>query len=238
MCFSAEASLAASIVLAPAGSYCMITALRKAPRLLPLAMAPMLFGIQQFAEGLVWIGLARHNEGLVRGAALTFLFFALAVWPFWFLFCRAVAETSPVRKRLMIGAAILATGWFWIVFLPLAMAPTSAWTVRVVQHSIRYEYYDLGVFAYTSPLAMRVLYLACLALPLKFESQRRNWRWLAAVAGSALVAAYLFQYAFVSVWCFFAATLSTLLVWEFRALNRTEPSATSSVHRQPMPVVP
>jgi hypothetical protein len=61
MCFSAEASFAAGAALLPAGAYCTSVAARKRPPYLPLAVIPVVFSFQQFAEGLVWVGLAQQE---------------------------------------------------------------------------------------------------------------------------------------------------------------------------------
>ena len=83
MCFSAEASFGAAALLVPSGAYCLRSAVRKMPRWLPLAAVPLVFGIQQCSEGLVWVGLGRDDAALTREASLVYLFFALTFWPCW-----------------------------------------------------------------------------------------------------------------------------------------------------------
>src|SRR5437660_880334 len=63
MCFSAEASFGVSAVLLPAGLYCVRAAARKNPAYLPLALFPVLCSVQQFFEGLVWVGLGNDDAG-------------------------------------------------------------------------------------------------------------------------------------------------------------------------------
>lgn len=57
MCVSAEASFTLSSMLGPIGLYCVANSIRKARTLTALAMIPLIFGIQQFAEGLVWLAI-------------------------------------------------------------------------------------------------------------------------------------------------------------------------------------
>src|SRR5439155_3244888 len=123
MCFSAEASFAASAALLPAGAYCVQAAVRKQPGYLPLALAPVAFGVQQASEGVVWLALDRGDAALTRLASLAFLFFALAFWPFWISVQAAAAETVPPRRRMLIALAAANTVWFWILFFPLAIGP-------------------------------------------------------------------------------------------------------------------
>ncbi len=56
MCFSADADLAAGVVVTVIG----VDAIRRArtPKELPLAALPLLFGIHQLVEAFVWWGLA------------------------------------------------------------------------------------------------------------------------------------------------------------------------------------
>src|SRR5208283_1631826 len=84
MCFSAPASFGASAALVPAGIYCARTAVRKhLAGLLPLAVVPLVLSVQQFCEGLVWVGVGQQDATLVRNASVAYLFIAIAFWPFW-----------------------------------------------------------------------------------------------------------------------------------------------------------
>src|SRR5688500_15769739 len=86
MRFSAEASFAASGVLLLSGAYCLRTVLPRRPACAPLALIPVIFGAQQAAEGLVWVGVAREDPGLVQRAAVAYLCVAVCFWPFWIPF--------------------------------------------------------------------------------------------------------------------------------------------------------
>src|SRR6187200_2709119 len=103
MCFSAEASLAAAAVLVPAGGYATAVAWRRDRRYLPVAVTPLLFGAQQVCEAGVWLWLERG--GPVRPAALAFLFFAFAVWPFWIPLSAAAIEPRGPKRRALLAAA-------------------------------------------------------------------------------------------------------------------------------------
>src|SRR5947209_19813275 len=144
MCFSAEASVTAGAALLPAGAYCLSAAARKQPRFLPLAALPLLFGVQQIAEGFVWHGLEHGHPAEVRSAALVFLFFALAFWPFWIPLVSTAIEPRPARRRVFFGVTLLSTVWFWVLYYPVLTGPESLLNVRVMHHSIRYEIPDLA----------------------------------------------------------------------------------------------
>jgi hypothetical protein len=218
MCFSAQASLASGAALIPAGGYCLWSAARKRPAALPLAAVPLLFGLQQVSEGVVWLALDRGDAPLTRSASLVFLFFALGFWPFWLPFLTTVAETKPARRRALAALTALSAAWFWVLYWPLLTGPEWLLSTRVVGHSIQYAYPDLGVYRHVPRPLLRVLYFVSVALPLALGSE--PWGRLPGLvlACSAVAAALLFEHAFVSVWCFFAAALSAYLCYVFRAM--------------------
>jgi hypothetical protein len=207
VCFSAAASFAVGVPLIPAGIYCLWSAAVKQPRYLGLAAVPVFFGIQQISEGFVWHALNHGDTTQVRAPSLFFLFFALAFWPFWFPFLAALMETSW-RRWFFGGLALLATGWFWILYFPL-LASEDTFITEIAHHSIRYDYYgSLVVYEYIPRPVLQALYFISIALPMVFSSQPFGRIPGIVLGASALVAALVFEHAFVSVWCFFAAVLS------------------------------
>ncbi len=213
MCFSADASFTSGTVLLTVGAYCVRTALRKNPQYLALAAVPVWFGVQQLSEGFVWEGLEHGDPALTRVASLVFLFFALALWPFWFSFLGAIGEVDPRRRRWFIAFTLLTTVWFWVLFYPLLVGPESLLQTRVVHHSIHYHFHDLAIHKYVPKIVLRIMYLASVAVPMMVGTV--NWGRLPGVilGGLALITFLVFDYAFVSVWCFFAAILGAYVAY-------------------------
>ena len=83
MCFSANVSLGAAVVLLPVGGYCTAAAVYKDRAYLPLAVSPLLFGMQQMGEAVVWLAIEHDDPALARAGSRWFLLFALVVWPAW-----------------------------------------------------------------------------------------------------------------------------------------------------------
>jgi hypothetical protein len=218
MCFSAEASFAAAAALLPVGAYCVKAAVAKQPRWLPVAVVPLVFAIQQFSEGLVWVGLRHGHETLTQAGALIFLFFALAFWPFWSGFAMWVQETDPRRRRLLLGLALLGTVWLWAFYLPLAAEAPALLTVSEHAGSVRYYYRELPVLRVLPVAASEVFYLLLVAVPLFVATGKRGRVPALALAVTAGVTAWFFQHTFVSVWCFFAAVMALALAWLFHVL--------------------
>jgi hypothetical protein len=226
VCFSPEASFTVGGALVPAGVYCLRAALGKNPRLVPVAVMPFAFTVQQIAEGFVWLGLASGDAARTRTAALVFLFFSLAFWPWWMSVVNAVLESRPVRKWACIGLGVLTTAWFWVLYFPLVVGPESLLSVSVVQHSIFYSYFDTPAFEYTSRTLLRVLYFLSVAVPIALGSKVFGWVPGVMVISSVVVAATVYSYAFISVWCFFAAVLTGSLCLMFHRLPTNSPGPT------------
>ena len=106
MCFSAGASFAGGVIISTVG----VASLKKAgkPSRTLFAGIPLLFGLQQFAEGVLWITL-RSNGNAWLQTAVTYIFLgtALVIWPIvtplsvWFM------EGVKRRKHILIGFIIL-----------------------------------------------------------------------------------------------------------------------------------
>lgn len=215
MCFSAAASFSSAAILVPLG----ITAVARSWRdhrseLLPLALIPVGFGLQQGLEGLVWLGL-NHGPAapLLKGAALAYLFFAMAFWPIWIpyaalrLWPQHWHKTDRQLLRILQGVGLLLEIWLW---LPLLLQPTRIEPL-VVKGSI-----DYGLTLLISDgLAdsIRYLYAAVVGIPLLLLPYAWMRSFGVALLASGLVAELAYRQAFVSVWCYFSALLSVLIVW-------------------------
>ena len=221
MCFSPEVSFGSAVALVAVGAYCWHTARRQCPRLWPVALVPGLFGLQQATEGLVWLGLNTGNSQLSQAAARIYLFFALAFWPICFSVAAALIEPPGWRRKWLFAGAGLSTVWFWVVYLPIALDPNGL-SVRISHHSIRYDnaWTDNGWSNPVTRWVVRLGYGVTVAVPLALTSAKRVVFVPAAVAlSSALVAALLYDHAYTSVWCLYAAVLSVGLAW---GISRTK----------------
>lgn len=230
MCFSANASFAASAVLIPSGGLCMssIIANRKY-RYLPLSAVPVFFGIQQFCEGMVWTNLALGEAGraMCKIYSQAFLFFALSFWPVWMPFLAMMVEKKPRRRLWMALMMVIGLALGDFMFAPVA-SDTAGWlSTRVVCSSISYEYTG-QLFVSVTTLIMRLVYLLVAGLPLILSTDSIVRRFGMLLVVSAGVTHAFYTYAFSSVWCFFAALMSGYLCWALsneddaiRALART-----------------
>src|SRR6188768_3673276 len=63
-----------------------------------IASIPLIFAVQQFTEGFLWLSLTSPRfAGLQSVATIVFLFFAQVVWPVWVPY--AILKLEPKENR-------------------------------------------------------------------------------------------------------------------------------------------
>jgi hypothetical protein len=222
MCFSAEASFAAASALLPAGGYCVGVAARKRPDHLPLAVVPLLFGLQQFCEGLVWVGLERGDPSLVRASSLAFLAVALGVWPFWVSLSVLPLEGRTEARRFLKASAVAGLALGCALYLPMALDADKWLRVSVTQHSITYNPMGLPAFQLLAHEYWDAAYGTLVLAPLFVAPLGGGFAVFRTLLVVSIAVTFLvFHHAFVSVWCFFAAVLSLQLCFTFFRLGKT-----------------
>ncbi len=217
MCFSATASFTAGACLLFAGAAAMNQS-QSTPQK-ALSTIPVFFGLQQLSEGLLWMALTNPAYAqLERFATYTFLIFAQLVWPIVIPLSMYLFEEHRERKRVIKGLLItgvltsLALGWgMW--HYPVSTMVTS--------HHIEYRL--------DSPLSNRwfsgITYLAA-AVVSPFFSSIKPLRFVGLFLLLSYIASRLFYFTYlISVWCFFAAILSVLIIVIIRRLRTTEQTA-------------
>ncbi|MDH5178596.1 MAG: hypothetical protein OEY07_02945 [Gammaproteobacteria bacterium] len=208
MCFSANASFTAAALLIPGGAYCISLARRDAPQYLPFAVYPLVFGIQQFCEGLLWLSIVGEG-GVNKGAAYSFLFFSHVFWLVWVPGSVWYLESHAVKKRLWLLLVILGGIYGSAMYLPMLLH--NSVQVLVVKNSI--VYHPGNIFgAHIPGEVINLIYALIILLPLLAQSDRmiRNFGILILI--SLIFSRLVFNYAVTSVWCYFAAVLSLYIV--------------------------
>jgi hypothetical protein len=218
MCFCATASFGMGSVLISLGSYAVAQAWRGSRAHVVLATVPLIFGIQQLAEGMVWLDLNRGRSD-TSIQILIYLFFATFFWPGYIPLCMLFVEPARRFRLLLIGVGGVAIGLS--LYLPILFDPGRYLVVEISRHSILYDCSRVPILRFIPEPLMRGLYLAAVTIPFLMATDRRL-RWFGgAVFVSAVIAELLFRYAFASVWCFFAAGLSAYLAVYLHQLTRT-----------------
>ena len=207
MRFSPETSFIVGEILIASSFYCVSKAKLSS---LPLALVPLFFGIQQLSEGIVWVGFHNNNQQFIDISSFIFLFFALAFWPVWVPFTAWCISKSKSSAWLTLFGSLF--GIF--LYLPLFQGILH---VGVVHHSIQYSFPELPILRYLSENTLRLLYLLTVTLPM-FSYPRTMWLGVA-VTITALISHFFLSYAFVSLWCFFAAVIAMAICYFFHREN-------------------
>jgi len=219
MCFSSSASFVLAAALLPLGvasvRYCRE---QQRSELLPLAVTPLLFSVQQALEGVVWLGLAPGgSDRLVHAAALSYLFFAYAFWLVWFPWCVLQLNRQappPLRRRILVGLLMLGLLIGAVLWWPLLL-DASRLQPAVVNGFLDYRttslvdrWINLGVGS--------TAYGVVVIVPLMLSASGRLRGFGAGILATFLVSHLVSGHAFASVWCFFSALLSASLYWILR----------------------
>jgi hypothetical protein len=199
MCYSATASFIAGVSLSAIGVVTVKSAQRKEE--IPFAMIPLLFGIQQLIEGTLWLSF--QYESRMLNVSMTYLFtlFSHVLWPVFVPFAIGLVEVVPWRKKVIlifryVGGSVGLYLLYFIARFPI----TSEVNVNVV-----YIFPDF----HKPPILALYIAATCISA---FFSSHKMINIFGALALIAFVVAYWFYtVAFFSVWCFFAAILSSVI---------------------------
>jgi hypothetical protein len=196
MCFSAPASFIASGALLTLGGATWAVARKKDKILIAI---PVLFGIQQFFEGMQWLSLGRGEPSLWAGYG--FLFFALIVWPAYVPFFVHRLDAKRRKALRVFVAAGAAVSLYCAV--RLMMEPLLIFEKR---NCVNYSFNLHEAEKWGTVLAYLFAVLGALLV-----SSRAIFKWFGLAISVLFVIAYaLYERAFLSVWCFFAAAVSSL----------------------------
>ena len=104
MCFSASASFIAGISLSAAGVATIRLTVRRVE--IPFAAIPLLFGIQQIIEGMIWLSLQEQSSLPVARLTLIYSLFSHVVWPTFVPFAVVLLETVPWRRKALMACQV------------------------------------------------------------------------------------------------------------------------------------
>jgi hypothetical protein len=220
MCFSASASFGLSAVLVTTSAITFRKV--KSKDQLMFAAIPLVFAIQQFTEGFVWLSLKSGGDaGEHNIPAHIFLFFAHVVWPLWVPVAVFVMEKNPARKKIVM--AMILIGAVVSVYLGSCL-------LRFPVHaSIRGHHVFYGL---DFPLVLKwfcaVLYFIPTVLPPFVSSGKRMKLLGLAVLASYIVSQVFFEGYVISVWCFFAAAISATVYFIIHGFSKVSTSDISN----------
>jgi hypothetical protein len=214
MCFSASASFGAGVVLNVIG-VATIKKTHHSPQLL-FASIPFIFGVQQIAEGVLWLTLSNPDYvNIQKIGTYIYLFFAQMLWPMWVPLAILILEKKETRKN--IQKLCVAAGLIVGVYMAYCLL-TFHVEANIVGYHIKY-FQDF-------PPSLRkysiLLYgLATIAPPF-FSHIRRMWMLGTTVLISYIVTAVFYEHYILSVWCFFSSIISLSIYAIMVEISKTE----------------
>ena len=106
MCFSATASFTLSAVLVSTGFFSVITAYKFNKKYLLMALMPIILGLQQGIEGMMWLSFNSKNYLNIHFYTDLYLFFAFYFWPASIPICVYLTENNGLRKKILMGFVV------------------------------------------------------------------------------------------------------------------------------------
>ncbi|NOU16235.1 MAG: hypothetical protein HOO91_01570 [Bacteroidales bacterium] len=208
MCFSPEASFAGGIIISSVG----IATVRKVhkPSQLVFACIPLFFGIQQIAEGFLWLTIPLPEYIIVQKlSTYIFLIMAVVIWPMMIPLSVLFMEENKKRKKflwilLTIGTSLSLYYTFCLLFFSV--------NPQVMEYHIQYN----TNFPKSIAIVVFITYLIATITPLFVSSIKRTHLLGILMFLSCLVTAIFFTRFLTSVWCFFAALISGVIYWILR----------------------
>lgn len=212
MCFSAKVSFLTSALLSIIG----IATLKnvKSKNQLLFGSIPLLFALQQFAEGLLWIFYGQNI--LTYILAYIFLFFAFIFWPIWIPISILLMEKDNFRKKLLYITSSL--GIIYSIFSIIYI------TINKVNVEISCSHVTYWILNFPKNLQYIALILYLLTTVMScFISSVKYLNYLGLIILLSCISSCILWYnSFISIWCFFVAIISSTIYFIIKAITRKE----------------
>lgn len=208
MCFSATASITAGIVLSGVGVASALNV--KKPAHYALTSIPIVFGVQQFVEGLLWISLTnpRYSEYQTMATYL-FLTIAQVIWPLLLPVAFILFEKEIKRKNLMklcLGTGVITALYFGYCLFTFNVESS-------IQN--RHIFYALDYPAQLIPIAAFFYVVSTVTAPL-LSGNRKIQLMGVFILLFYILSRLVFQPNLISVWCFFGTLVGILVYFVIR----------------------
>jgi|SRR5688500_17672478 len=186
---------------------------------------PLLFSAQQAAEGVVWFTMGNPaSAGMHQLGVSAFLGFAFVVWPVYAPASLHAAERDPRRRQMLRALAL----WGTVIAASMALL-LARWhpVASIAGHSIRYDNIGSGNSALNGVLLLA--YVVPTVMPFLVSSTAMARTLGGAFVVSLMATLMIERGALTSVWCFFAALLSGLILV---AITREQSSAVVATNQR------
>lgn len=177
------------------------------PAELVFASLPLLFGLHQFTQGIVWLGLYHMvSPRTLHVASSLFVFYAQAILPFWVPLAIWLLEPRGPNRRVI--AVLMVVGGLLMAYV--------GWGLLQTQTQVFIQHYSLVYLnPHTRYLWVATIYIltTCGSLILSRSIAIQIFGWLNLLG--LLVVYVIAQYSFTALWCLYAALVSVILYLHF-----------------------
>ena len=208
MCFSATASfgLGSALIISRLIQH-RVSPIKFTDTQFVLSLFPLVFGIQQIIEGIVWLSTDYHIWLKWKEPALySFVLIAQVIWPIAVPFSFLRMENNIYRKRILKGLTILGSLTATYLLFCISFFPID------VTERLNHLIYELR-FGNNPFLNSGIFYFIPTVLPAFFSSRPKAIVFAFLVLISFTLSKSLFPNAFISIWCYFAAAISISIYW-------------------------
>jgi hypothetical protein len=205
MCFSASASFGAAVVLTTIGIGATKQAIRPGQKM--FAAIPLMFALQQLAEGFIWLSFT--NPDFLAGRQIytySFLAFAQVIWPFW----------VPVSIMLLEKDYNKIKALQFLSLLGLCVSTYMAYCLFSYPVRAEAANYHIAYYMDLPPSALSdngISYILATILPALIAGTKKVWLFGLTILLSFLLTKVFFTEYLISVWCFFAAITSGVIYY-------------------------
>lgn len=212
MCFSPEASFAGGAIISAIGVV-TLTKVHK-PSQIIFASIPLFFGVQQIAEGFLWLAILNPEYLFLKNFCTQFfLIMAEFLWPTMIPLAILFMEENKKKRKILwaflsLGMLLSFYYLYCIVFLDV-FPIIDGFHIKYVNNFPK----PLGHYAFAG-------YLIVTITPLFISSVKRTKILGILMFLSCLVTGIFFTQYLLSVWCFFAALISGVIFWILRDSKR------------------
>jgi len=213
VCFSATANFVGSGVLGAVG---IVTLTRvKHRRELLFASLPVLFGIHQFIEGFVWLGLDGNlSLAVAHNMGAAFMLYAQGLLPFLLPLSVFLFEPTAKSRQRMLPFLVLGAATTLYILWALTAYPLQLY---IRGNSIVY------INQATNNFTVALFYVIATCGSLFFSKIRPMIIFGAANLAILLVVMEVKRYAFTSLWCAYAAIASVIILAYFWRSHGSRP---------------
>lgn len=212
MCFSAGASFTAGAVISAIGVATIAKVHEPSQKL--FAIIPLLFGIQQLAEGCVWLTLQNPGHDVIQKIFMyLFLVPADVFWPSLIPGSLLLMEENIKRRkaiRIIFIAGVVLSLYYAFCLM----------SFRVTPQIVNCHIYYAGTYIPSLMIPAFLIYIIVSVAPLLISGIKGMY-WLGIMMFIGCVVSVIFYVKNVtSVWCFFAAIISIGIYWMIRSNPR------------------